>query len=350
MRIGIDLGGTKTEILVLDRQGTERWRMRIATPKTYPELLAALAGLVKEADSRAGGHCAVGVAIPGSESSGSNRIKNANTLFLNGKPLRADLEAALMRDVRLSNDANCFVLSEATDGAAADARVVFGVIAGTGLGGGIAIDRRVLTGAHGVAGEWGHIPLPAMTAEEIADNRACYCGKSNCLETWCCGPALVADYRRHFLVGPLRPPRARALADSPSSAAREGEAGPGLTAKQIAESDEPAARAAVARLTDRLARGLAVIVNILDPDVIVLGGGLSNVDTLYRDLPALVEHYGFTLGGPPRIVKNRHGDSSGVRGAAWLWPDRAPTQPPQSAAAKTPNASSSTAAATASSK
>jgi fructokinase len=296
MRIGIDLGGTKTEILLLDALGAELWRRRIATPKTYPQLLMALGELVTEADSRAGTRVPVGMAIPGSESFGSGLIKNANTVFLNGKPLAADLEAALGREVRLANDANCFALSEATDGAAAGAGVVFGIIAGTGLGGGVCIGGRVLTGAHGVAGEWGHIPLPAMTEVELADSRPCYCGKSNCLETWCSGPALVADYQRHF-VDPL-----------------------GLTAKEIAESDEPAARAAVARLIDRMARGLATVVNILDPDVIVLGGGLSNIDALYRELPPLVERYGFTLGGPPCIAKNRHGDSSGVRGAAWLWP------------------------------
>jgi fructokinase len=336
MRIGIDLGGTKTEILLLDALGAELWRRRIATPKTYPQLLMGLGELVTEADSRAGARVPVGMAIPGSESFGSGLIKNANTVFLNGKPLAADLEAALGREVRLANDANCFALSEATDGAAAGAGAVFGVIAGTGLGGGVCIGGRVLTGAHGVAGEWGHIPLPAMTEAELADSRHCYCGKSDCLETWCSGPALVADYQRR-LVDPLRPPPAvggakgpldlllspppgPATGNSPSYASHEGEAGLSLTAKEIAESDEPAARAAVARLIDRMARGLATVVNILDPDVIVLGGGLSNIDALYRELPPLVERYGFTLGGPPCIAKNRHGDSSGVRGAAWLWP------------------------------
>jgi len=294
MRAGVDLGGTKTEILVLDDEGVERWRRRIATPKDYPELLAGLAGLAAEADSRAGRRCSVGVAIPGSESFGSGLIKNANTVFLNGKPLRADLEAALGRPVRLANDANCFVLSEAADGAAADVRVAFGVIAGTGLGGGVCIDGHVLTGAHGVAGEWGHIPLPGASADEIAEAPLCYCGKRGCLETWCSGPALAADYRRH--------------------------GGSDATAQRIVASGAPEARAAMARFTDRLARGLAVVVNILDPDVIVLGGGLSNIEALYQGLPPLVERYSFTLGGPPRIVKNKHGDSSGVRGAAWLWP------------------------------
>lgn len=294
MRIGIDLGGTKTEILVLGNDGAEQWRHRIATPRNYEALIAALRELVLQGDSQAGGPCSVGMAIPGTEALGSGLIKNANTVYLNGKPLGTDLEAALGRPVRLSNDANCFVLSEATDGAAAGATAAFGVIAGTGLGGGVYVNERVLTGAHGVAGEWGHIPLPGMSAEELAEAPDCYCGKRGCLETWCCGPAFSADYKRH--------------------------GGDDATAGDIAASDAPAAKAALARLTDRLARGLATVVNILDPDVIVLGGGLSNIDALYRDLPPLVERYGFTLGGPPRIVKNQHGDSSGVRGAAWLWP------------------------------
>jgi len=298
MRIGIDLGGTKIEILLLDDRGREIWRRRIATPKNYPDLLTALAALVREADSRAtspiGGRATVGVAMPGSESFGSSLVKNANTVWLIGKPLRTDLEAVLARPVRLANDANCFVLSEATDGAAAGAPVVFGVIAGTGLGGGVCVDGRVLSGAHGVAGEWGHNPLPAPSEEERAEAPDCYCGKRGCLETWCCGPALASDYKRH--------------------------GGREASAAEIAGADDGKARAAMVRLTDRLARGLAMVVNIIDPDAIVLGGGLSNIDALYRDLPPLVERYAFTLQSPPRIVKNKHGDSSGVRGAAWLWP------------------------------
>jgi fructokinase len=296
MRAGIDLGGTKTEILLLDDAGAEHWRQRIATPKTYAELIASIATLVAEADSRGGGRVTVGMAIPGSESFGSGLIKNANTVFLNGKPLRIDLEAALGREVRLLNDANCFVLSEANDGAAAGAAVAFGVIAGTGLGGGMYVGGKVLVGAHGVAGEWGHIPLPMMTQDEHSDGRGCYCGKRDCLETWCCGPAVEKEHLR-----------------------RTGRA---MTMAEIAASNDAAERETMARFTDRLARGLAVVVNILDPDVIVLGGGLSNIGALYRDLPPLVERYAFNLGGRPRIVKNRHGDSSGVRGAAWLWPEQ----------------------------
>jgi fructokinase len=209
--------------------------------------------------------------------------------------LRYDLETLLERPVRLANDANCFALSEASDGAAAGAGTVFGVIAGTGVGGGVVVDGKVIGGAHGVAGEWGHIPLPAPTVEEVTTAPICYCGKRGCLEVWCSGPGLAADFKR--LTG----------RDS--------------TAGEIAASDGADERAAIGRLTDRFARAMATLVNILDPDVIVMGGGLSNINRLYDELPPLVEEYGFNLGGPPRIVKNKHGDSSGVRGAAWLWPE-----------------------------
>jgi fructokinase len=234
------------------------------------------------------------MAIPGSESFGTNLIKNANTTYLIGKPLRLDLEKILERPVRLANDANCFALSEASDGAAAGAGTVFGVIAGTGVGGGVVVDGKVLNGAHGIGGEWGHIPLPAPTVEEVTDAPICYCGKRGCLEVWCSGPGLAQDFRR--VTG------------------REA------TAEQIAASDEVEERAAVGRLIDRFARAMATMVNILDPNVIVMGGGVSNIGRLYDELPPLVEKYAFNPGGPPQIVKNMHGDSSGVRGAAWLWP------------------------------
>lgn len=294
MRIGIDLGGTKTELLALAPGGAELWRKRIATRRDYDGTIAGIAGLVADAEAATGRRGSVGIAIPGCETV-SGTIKNANSTWLNGRTLRADLEAALGRDVRLANDANCFALSEASDGAAAGAGVVFGVIAGTGVGGGIVVDGRVIGGAHGVAGEWGHIPLPGLTDAEREDSRACYCGKRDCLETWCSGPFVEREFER--LTG-----RALPLA-------------------AIAASDGADEHAAIARLADRLARGLATVVNILDPDVIVLGGGLSNIARLYDELPPLVERYGFTLGAPPRIVKNLHGDSSGVRGAAWLWPE-----------------------------
>jgi fructokinase len=295
IRFGIDLGGTKTEIVALARDGTVALRRRVATPKDYDSLLRAVAELVSGAEAELGAAGSVGMAIPGSESFGSHVIKNANTIWLNGKPLRLDLEKILARPVRLANDANCFALSEACDGAAAGAAVVFGVIAGTGVGGGVVVDGKVVGGAHGIGGEWGHIPLPAPSVEEINNAPACYCGKRGCLEVWCSGPGLAADFKR--------------------ATGREA------TAEQIACCGDVEERAAMDRLVDRLARAMATMVNILDPDVIVLGGGLSNVERLYRDLPPLVGTYGFNLGGPPRIVKNLHGDSSGVRGAAWLWPD-----------------------------
>jgi fructokinase len=289
MRLGIDLGGTKTEIAALE--GTrEVLRRRVATPRDYDGTIAAIRQLVLES----GVDAPVGIGIPGTETA-DGLVKNANSTWLNGRPLRADLESALERRVRLANDANCFALSEATDGAGAGARVVFGVIAGTGVGGGVVVDGKVIGGAHGVGGEWGHIPLPAMTEAERADSRRCYCGKRDCLETRASGPALSAELER--LTGRK------------------------MTMEEIATSNGAQEQALMARHADRLARGLATVVNILDPDVIVLGGGLSNIARLYDELPPLVERYGFTLGGPPRIVKNRHGDSSGVRGAAWLWPE-----------------------------
>ena len=294
MRFGIDLGGTKTEIVALAADGTVALRRRIATPRDYDSTVRALAELVTAAERELATFGSVGIAIPGSESFGSNLIKNANTTYLIGKPLRHDLEKVLGREVQLANDANCFALSEASDGAAAGAHTVFGVIAGTGVGGGVVIGGQVLNGAHGIGGEWGHIPLPAPSVEEVNNAPSCYCGKRGCLEVWCSGPGLAADFQRVT--------------------------GRSASAEEIAASDGADERAAMDRLVDRFARAMATMVNILDPDVIVMGGGLSNVERLYRDLPPLVEKYGFNLGGPPKIVKNRHGDSSGVRGAAWLWP------------------------------
>jgi fructokinase len=315
MRLGIDLGGTKTEIMALERGGPVALRRRVETPKSYPALLELLVELVAGAESQLGTQGTIGIAIPGTESAGTSLIKNANTTWLIGKPLRRDLERALGRKVRLANDANCFALSEASDGAAAGAGTVFGVIAGTGVGGGVVVDGKVLGGAHGIGGEWGHIPLPAPSVEEVTSAPPCYCGKRGCLEVWCSGPALTRD----FLNDPLRPSLAREPATG-TSPFEKGE-DPVWTAEKIAASDHPAAIAALDRWVDRFARALATMVNILDPDVIVLGGGLSNIARLYRDLPPLVEKYAFNLGAQPKIVKNMHGDSSGVRGAAWLWPE-----------------------------
>jgi fructokinase len=293
VRIGIDLGGTKTELLAMGPDGVELWRKRVPTAREYDGTLTVIAELVHAAEDATGARGSVGLAIPGTETAGGT-IKNANSTWLNDRLLRSDLETVLARPVRLANDANCFALSEASDGAAASAGVVFGVIAGTGVGGGVVIGGKVLGGAHGIGGEWGHIPLPAMTDAERADSRLCYCGKQDCLETWCCGPFLEREFARRT--------------------------GREVPLAQIALSDGAEERALIGRLIDRMARAMATMVNILDPDAIVIGGGLSNIARLYDELPPLVEAYAFNMGGPPRIVKNMHGDSSGVRGAAWLWP------------------------------
>jgi len=294
MRFGVDLGGTKTEILALDEAGREVLRRRIATVRDYAGTVAAIAGLVAETERELGQSGSVGLAIPGTVSRQTGLVKNANSLWLNAKPFPRDLERALGRPVRLANDANCFALSEATDGAGAGQVVVFGVILGTGTGGGVVVKGQVLEGAHGIGGEWGHNPLPGMSRDEWLETSTCYCGQQGCIEQWLSGPGLAEDFKRHG-----------------------GNAD--WTAETVAASQTPEARAAIARWTERLGRALASVVNILDPDAIVLGGGLSNVESLYRDLPALVQSHAFTPEGPPRIAKNRHGDSSGVRGAAWLW-------------------------------
>jgi fructokinase len=293
MRLGIDLGGTKTEILAMGTDGAELWRKRVPTARDYDGTIRTISELVREAEAATGQRGSLGMAIPGCETA-AGVIKNANSVWLNGRPLRIDLEKVLGRVVRMANDANCFALSEASDGAAAGAGVVFGVIAGTGVGGGVVVNGQVILGAHSIGGEWGHIPLPAPSLEEVENAPSCFCGKRGCLESWCSGPALAADFKR--------------------VAGREA------TTAEIAASDGAQERAAMDRLIDRFARSMATMVNILDPDAIVIGGGLSNIDRLYRDLPPLVEKYGFTLGSPPKIMKNMHGDSSGIRGAAWLWP------------------------------
>jgi len=295
MRIGIDLGGTKIEGLVLDASGVEKARLRVPTPgSSYEDTLKGVLDVVAELERRAGERCTVGIAHPGAVSPATGLIKNANSTRLNGHPLDKDLARVLGRPVRMANDANCFAVSEASDGAAAGSGIVFGVILGTGVGGGVVIDGRPLTGSQAIAGEWGHNPLPGMLAQELAEIDDCYCGRRGCIESFCSGPGLSADFFRH--------------------------SGLAWAADAIASSDHPAAKAAVTRFTDRLARSLATVMNLIDPDAIVLGGGLSNMESLYRDLPALVESHAFTPEGPPRILRNKHGDSSGVRGAAWLWP------------------------------
>jgi len=296
MRLGLDLGGTKIEIIALDK-GREVLRERIATPSTsYDDTIRAMRDLVRNAEAKLGRRGSVGVAIPGALSPVTGLVKNANSTRLIGHPLDRDLGAALSRPVRAANDANCFVLSEASDGAATEFDIAFGIIVGTGCGGGICVGGRVLTGAHAITGEWGHNPLPAPTPGEIAIAPHCYCGRVGCIESWISGTGLSADYARRA--------GKELAADAIAALAAKGD---GL------------ARAVMEDFYDRFARAVAGIVNILDPDVIVIGGGLSNIDTLYSQLPPRVESYAFSPEGRTNIVRNKHGDSSGVRGAAWLW-------------------------------
>jgi len=296
MRIGIDLGGTKIEGIVIDGAGAERARIRVATPHGYEASLEALAELVSALETQAGAPVrAVGIGMPGSISPATGLARNGNSTWLNGRPFDADLSRRIGKPVRAANDANCFALSEATDGAAAGAASVFGVIVGTGCGGGVVIDGRVLTGASGIAGEWGHNPLPWASREEAAI-APCWCGRTGCMETWVSGPAISADHAR---------------AGGGKLPAREIEA--------AAAAGDAGAKATLARFCDRLARGLAGIVNVLDPDVIVFGGGVSRIGAIYTDVAALLPRYVFSDYIAVRLVENRHGDSSGVRGAAWLW-------------------------------
>jgi fructokinase len=297
MRIGIDLGGTKIEGIAIDDGGVERLRLRVPTPRgTYPAIVQAVTSLVLEIEKTRGEKGTVGVGIPGAISPASGLVKNANTVELIGHPLDHDLSQALSREVRVANDANCFALSEATDGAGAKGAVVFGVILGTGVGGGIVINGRVLTGPHAIAGEWGHNPLPWPRDEE-RPGPSCYCGLFGCIETFLAGPNLARDHREST--------------------------GQDATAAEIAaraESGDVLAVATMARYEDRLARALAAIINILDPDTIVLGGGVSNIARLYREVPLRLPKYVFSDKVATPIVKAKFGDSSGVRGAAWLWP------------------------------
>jgi fructokinase len=293
-RIGIDLGGTKSEILVLAPEGTEILRRRVATPAGYQDVLATLAGLVAAVEAELGVTASVGVGIPGCISPATGLVKNANSNALNGHAFHQDFSGRLGREVRVANDANCFALSEATDGAAAGASVVFGVIMGTGCGGGIVVNGRLLDGRHSLAGEWGHTPLPWPRADEWP-LQECWCGQAGCLETYISGPGLAAT---------CDGPGARDATGIPARAA----------------AGEARSAAALALHADRTARGLAMITNILDPDVIVLGGGLSNLPGLAEALPGLMRRYIFSDTCEPVVRRNRHGDSSGVRGAAWLWP------------------------------
>lgn len=296
MRIGVDLGGTKIEIVALDDGRSTLARRRIATPSgDYEATLDVIAGLVLDVETEIGKSATVGIGTPGAIDAVTGLLKNSNSTVLNGKPLQRDLEAMLGRDLRLTNDANCLALSEATDGAAKDADVTFVAILGTGVGGGIAVGRRVITGRNKIAGEWGHNPLPWMTHGERPGPN-CYCGKCGCIETFLCGPALAAE----FSAATGRMMRADEIANA-------------------AETGDAQAAAAVQRYEERLARALAHVVNVVDPDVIVLGGGLSNMARLYANVPPLMQPYVFSELVELLVVPALHGDSSGVRGAALLW-------------------------------
>jgi fructokinase len=296
MRIGIDLGGTKIEGIALAADGRALVRRRIAAPRgDYRQTLDAVAGLVRAIERETGARGTVGIGIPGTLSPATGLVKNANSTWLIGQPLADDLPRLLDRPVRFANDANCFALSEAIDGAAAGASSVFGVIVGTGCGGGVVIDGRVLTGANAVAGEWGHNPLPAPHDGE-SPGPPCYCGRRGCIEQFLSGPALARDYA-------------------------EG-GGAAIAAAEIAAraaAGDPLADAALSRYEERMARALGSIINVIDPDVIVLGGGLSNIERLYSRVPTVWAPYVFSDRVETRFVRAMHGDSSGVRGAAWLW-------------------------------
>lgn len=319
LKIGIDLGGSKIEIIAMDNGGCEILRRRVATPaRDYLAILDTIGELVQTTERDLGVRGSVGVGAPGAVSTASGRMKNSNTACLNGQSLKHDLERLLAREIRLANDANCFALSEAIDGAGVGASVVFGVILGTGVGAGIVVDGKIIEGANSIAGEWGHNPLQvAQTqtraktetrantntntntkAEAEADSpaRQCYCGRIGCVETWLSGLGFAADH-----------------------AARHGGALSSEQIAKLADSGNFAATDSMSRYERRLARALASVINILDPEIIVLGGGLSNIDSLYRTLPELLRAHVFSDGIDTRILKNHHGDSGGVRGAAWLW-------------------------------
>lgn len=298
MRIGIDLGGTKIEVAVLDAQGEVVYRQRQPTPAgDYRATIKQVVALIDAAESHLGVRCSVGVATPGSLSLVTGRLRNSNSICLNDQPIQQDLSNALDgREVRIANDANCFALSEASDGAGQSAQSVFGVILGTGVGGGMVLNKQLVTGANAIAGEWGHNPLPWMTADEFPGRR-CYCGRDGCIETFLSGPAFEFDHT-HQTQQKISP------------------------AKIIASAahGDPDCLASYRRYTHRLARALAHVINLIDPDVIVLGGGMSNIPTLSKDVSMLWDQWIFSDRVNTKLHVNAHGDSSGVRGAAWLWP------------------------------
>lgn len=328
LRFGVDLGGTKIELIGFDAGGREILRRRVPTPQgDYNATVAAVAALVRAAEAECGASARVGVGTPGVVSPASGRMKNCNSTCLNGRPLKLDLERALNRDIRLANDADCFALSEAVDGAAAGAKTVFGVILGTGVGGGVVVRGQLLAGCNAIAGEWGHCPLPYVqfahaqadrettgthpatgealvhpwpSPRELDAAPACYCGKKGCIETWLSGPGFAADHVRYG-----------------------GEDLPAHEIAQLASAGYGPCSTTLARYEERLARALAGVINLVDPDVIVLGGGMSNIARLYDTVPRLWRRYVFTDRVDTRLAAPKYGDSSGVRGAAWLWNDTA---------------------------
>jgi len=296
VRLGIDLGGTKTEIIALDQKGETLLRHRVDTPQNdYQATLKMIAQLINHAEHEVGSRGSIGLGTPGAISPATGLLKNSNSVCLNGQPLRQDLEELLGREIRMANDANCFALSEAIDGAAAGAEVVFGVIIGTGTGAGVVVRQQPLTGPNAIAGEWGHNPLPWPDESELP-GADCYCGKQGCIETWLSGPGMVRDHQR--VTGQER------------------------TSHDIVKgalTGNAECAATLQRYQSRLARGLAHVINILDPDVIVLGGGMSNIQILYEEVPEFWKRWVFSDHVATRLVPPEHGDSSGVRGAAWLW-------------------------------
>ncbi|EAR8326984.1 fructokinase [Salmonella enterica] len=300
MRIGIDLGGTKTEVIALDDAGEQRFRHRLPTPREdYQQTIETIATLVDMAEQATGQTGSVGIGIPGSLSPYTGVVKNANSTWLNGQPFDSDVSRRLKREVRLANDANCLAVSEAVDGAAAGAQTVFAVIIGTGCGAGVALNGRAHIGGNGTAGEWGHNPLPWMDDDELRyrEEIPCYCGKQGCIETFISGTGFATDYQR-----------------------LSGKALKGDEIIRLVDAQDAVAELALSRYELRLAKALSHVVNILDPDVIVLGGGMSNVEHLYKTVPSLMKSFVFGGECETPVRKARHGDSSGVRGAAWLWP------------------------------
>ncbi|WP_372833635.1 ROK family protein [Pontibacterium sp.] len=299
MRIGIDLGGTKIEAVALDQHGDRVYQERIATPQgNYHATLDQIVSLVSEIDQTFGIRAPVGVGIPGTISPSTGLVKNANSTCLIGRPLDKDLSARLQRPVRCANDANCFALSEASDGAAAGASSVFGVILGTGVGGGLVINQQIICGPNSISGEWGHNPLPWPSSSEAAIS-PCYCGRQGCIETWLSGPALSLQYQK-----------------------LSGETLRSEEIWQRVSTGDPLAQALSQQYYRRLAKSLATVINMIDPEIIVLGGGLSNESSLYEAVPALWQQYVFSDTVVTRLVPAKFGDASGVRGAAWLWPEQ----------------------------